>query len=78
MPLNILMHHLCVKELARNKKKKPKPSEKVHVVEEKPKGHFTPNKREFKKPAKSKKKTPKRSKNFFILLLCLWKTKATS
>lgn len=32
------------------------------MVEAKSKGHFTPNKRKFKKPTKGKKKTPKRSK----------------
>lgn len=62
MPLNILMHHLRVEELTRNKEKKIEPFEKAHVLEVKPNSRFTPNKREFKKSAIDKKKPFERAK----------------
>lgn len=54
MPPDILMHHLKVKELSRNKEKKIEQSGKEIVKEAKPKGRFTPNKREFKSSIKGK------------------------
>lgn len=70
MLVNILMHHLQVEEIARNKDKKFKPSKKGHVVEAKPKGHFTSNKREFKKFAKGNKKLVERPKNRLYCYVC--------
>lgn len=55
-PLDILIHHLRVEGLSIKKEKKTKTFEKDYVIEAKPKGQFTPNKREFKKSAKGKKK----------------------
>lgn len=55
MDLDILMHHLHVKELARNKGKKLEPTKKAHVVETKPKSRFSHKRKEFKKFDKDKK-----------------------
>lgn len=38
MELDTLMHHLRVEELARKKGKKPEPTKKAHVVENRLKG----------------------------------------
>lgn len=70
MELNNLMHHLWIKELARNKDKKLEPTDKAHVVEVKPKDRFVPYKKEFKKPIKSKKKPIENPYNKFYCYSC--------